>query len=342
MYVSDQFEDALTKFDNILISRLRFMGDIILTTPLLSALKRAFPSSEITYLAEAPYAELLQNHPDVDEIISFERGNSTQNLSVFKKLLSTKFDLAIDLFGNPRSALLTWLSGAKMRIGGDFRGRRHFYTHRIGDDGLPKTAVDFHLRYLLPLGIDVAVDDPCIFVTPREEEWARSYLQKKGFDPDQEIIGIHPGATWPAKRWFPERFAQLANELAARQLQIIFTMAPGEEALLHSVIDQCTFSPILPDALSLRKLAAVLKIIDVYVSNDCGPMHLAPAVGTPTVGIFGPGEPDIWFPYKREKGHRLVYKEIDCSHCHRDFCEKMDCMRAITVDDVLAQVMDTL
>ncbi|NIA29093.1 MAG: hypothetical protein GWP06_04160, partial [Actinobacteria bacterium] len=261
---------------------------------------------------------------------------------VFKKLLSTKFDLAIDLFGNPRSALLTWLSRAKMRIGGDFRGRRHFYTHRIGDDGLPKTAIDFHLRYLLPLRIDVVVDDPVVFVTPGEEKGARSYLEKKGFDLNRKIIGIHPGATWPVKRWLPERFAQLTNELAARGLQILFTIAPGEEALLHSVIEQCTFSPILPDVLSLRELAAVLKIIDVYVSNDCGPMHLAPAVGTPTVGIFGPGEPDIWFPYKREKGHRLVYKEIDCSHCHLDFCDKMDCMRAITVGDVLAQVEEAL
>lgn len=318
------------------------MGDVVLTTPLLSALKQAYPSSEITYLVETPYGELLQNHPAVNKVISLERGNSTQNLLIFKKLLSARFDLAIDLFGNPRSALLTWLSGAKIRIGGDFRGRRHFYTHRIRDNGQPKTAIEFHLRYLSPLRIEYATEAPTLFISKQEKEWAKNYLQERGFDPDQKIIGIHPGATWPAKRWFPERFAQTANELAKRRYQILFTMGPGEGALVHSVVDRCTFSPKQPEVLSLRKLAAVLQAVNVFLSNDCGPMHLAPAVGTPTVGIFGPGEPDIWFPYQREKGHRLVYKEIDCSHCHRDLCEKMDCMRAISVDDVVAQVEEAL
>ncbi len=327
----------------ILVSRLRFMGDIILTTPVLNALRQKFPEAQITYLAEKPYASLLENHPDVDEIIALDRNSTSSQIKTIFSLLTRRFDIAIDLFGNPRSALLTFLSGAGMRIGGDFRGRRIFYTHKIHDDGMPKNAIQFHLNYLQPLIIPWRPFDPYIVVSKQEEKWAQDYLQRKGYNPQQRIVAIHPGATWPAKRWFPNRFAVLANRLVAQlDAQILFTMGPGEEELLQSVLKSCTFSVIEPSVLTIRQLAAVLKQVNVFVSNDCGPMHLAPAVGTKTVGIFGPGEPEIWFPYHREKGHRLVYREVACSRCHLDFCDKMDCMKAITVDMVYSAVHDAL
>jgi ADP-heptose:LPS heptosyltransferase len=89
-----------------------------------------------------------------------------------------------------------------------------------------------------------------------------------------------------------------------------------------------------PVKLPLRRLAALLQRVDVMVSNDCGPMHLAPAVGTPAVGIFGPGQPEIWFPYREDSGHRAVQASIECIQCGRDYCSKMDCMRAVTVEEV--------
>ena len=319
---------------NILVIRLRFMGDVILTIPLLTTLKDAYPNACITYLAETPFAVLLTHHPSVDNVLILDKTNRKQTAQLYKNILLTKFDVAIDLFGNPRSALLTWLSGAKTRIGGDFRGRRHFYTHPIKNDGTPKTAIDFHLSYLAPLGIPLKKHNPFIVISEEEKEWAKNYLYLKGYDLSKQIIGIHPGATWPAKKWFPERFVELANTLNSKGFQILFTMGPGEESLVRDIINQCTFDSKGPKVLSLRQLAAVLQQLDVYVSNDCGPLHLAPAVGTKTVGIFGPGEPDIWFPYDSNLGHRLVFHELDCSRCHRDLCEKMDCMKAISVYEV--------
>ena len=319
----------------ILVSRLRFMGDIILTTPLLNALRQAFPDSHITYLAETPYSSILQYHTDVDEIISLNRKSRKSEIATTLKLLTSKFDLAIDLFGNPRSAQLIFLSGARQRIGGDFRGRKIFYTDKIKHSNDPKTAIQFHLGYLSPLQITYKVVDPYIVISKEEELWAQEYLKRKGIDTDSDIIGIHPGATWPAKRWFPNRFAVLANRLfSEKNVNIFFTMGPGEEELVQSVIKSCNFSVIEPDVLPLRKLAAVLKQFDVYISNDCGPMHLAPAVGTKTIGIFGPGEPEIWFPYRAEKGHQVIHHQVDCSRCHRDLCDDLFCMEAISVDKV--------
>ncbi|HPR87111.1 MAG TPA: glycosyltransferase family 9 protein [bacterium] len=327
---------------SILVSRLRFMGDIILTTPLLAALRQNFPQARIGFLSETPYDQLLEHHPAVDELYSFRRGDDRDQVALLRSLRRKSWDVAIDLFGNPRSALLLYLSGARRRIGGDFRGRRLLYTHRILDRGERMTAIAYHLRSLAPLGLDAAPLPTHIEITPEEHRAARQWLMDKGYDPDRPLIGLHPGATWPAKRWFPERFAALAARLHDEQKQILFTMGPGEEQIITAIFKTLPFPLALPEALPLRRLAAVLAQLTLYVSNDCGPLHLAPAVGTKTVGIFGPGEPDIWFPYAAAAGHRLVYPAVDCSHCHRDLCPDMFCMQAIGVKDVLDQVHSAL
>jgi len=326
----------------ILVSRLRFMGDIILTTPLLAALRRHYPEARIGYLAEAPYHHLLEHHPAVDELYSFRRGDERSQIGLIRRLRRHRWDVAIDLFGNPRSAMLLYLSGARRRIGGDFRGRRYLYTHRIPDPGERMTAIAFHLSYLAPLGITGEPLLPVITVTPGEKVEARQYLEDRGYDLQRPVIGLHPGATWPAKRWFPERFAALATRLHEAKMQTLFTMGPGEEPIIDAVYRLLPFPLARPEPLPLRRFAALLSQLRVYVSNDCGPLHLAPAVGTRTVGIFGPGEPDIWFPYPAAVGHRLVYHALDCSRCHRDLCPDMACMRAITAEEVLTAVQSAL
>ena len=327
---------------NILVTRLRFMGDIILTTPLLAALRHNYPDANISYLGETPYLSLLENHPCVDTLLPLNRSSFNRSAHLYFGLLTKKYDLAIDLYGNPRSAFLTWLSGARIRIGGDFRGRRYFYTMPIKNDGTVKTAVQFHLSYLAPLDIEWTTTTTRIYPTDDELQWADNYLLENNYHPEKTIIGIHPGATWPAKKWLPDRFAQVANQLAHEGHQVLFTMGPGEEDLIANVLSHCRFPVFRPRVLSLRQLAALLQKMTLYIANDCGPLHLAPAVGTPVIGIFGPGEPEIWFPYGKEDGHRLVFHEVDCSRCHRDFCEKMECMKSIRVSDVMNAIKDSL
>ena len=328
---------------NILVTRLRFMGDIVLTIPVLEKLREAHPEAVITYLCEQPYNQLLLYNPYIDRILSLppQKSGFLSRFNVIKDLVCGKFDIAIDLFGNPRSALLTFLSGSSIRIGGDFLGRRHYFTHRVKDDGKAKSAIDFHMQYLKPLNIESEPGQPFLFVTPEEKNQAREYLKNKGFSEDGPLVAIQPGASWPAKRWLPERFALLADRLNAEMgMQVIFTMGPEgvEEELVTSVVEKCRFRVKTPECLGIRRLTALLSVIDVFISNDCGPMHIAPAVGTKTIGIFGPGEPEIWFPYEKNQGHRFIHKKIDCSRCHQDFCVKLDCMRAIEVDDVFNAV----
>ncbi len=346
-------EKKLIDIQNILISRLRFMGDIILTTPLIRAIGEAFPNAKLCYLAETPYPVLLENNPFLHEIIPFDFKKIQQldrwpqikaHRQFLIKLRKRHFDLAIDLFGNPRSALQTWFTGARYRIGGNFRGRGRLYNIRVDYSGMKLNAIQFHLQVLKPLGIPIPEKPRTeIYTTPAEDQNARQLLNTAGIDLDQPIIGIHPGATWPAKMWLLERFIQLIQKIQQwGKAQIVLTHGPGEEERLKSILTALNLPVFAPPVLPLRELAAVLKQFSVYVSNDCGPLHLAVAVKTKTLGIFGPGEPDIWFPYYIEDGHHYIHKKMNCWPCHRDFCDQLDCMKAITVDEVFGKIQEML
>jgi len=323
----------LEGIDRILVSRLRYMGDVILTTPLIRALRKAYPEAHISYLTEREYAPLVENNPHLDEIIPFDRGKSF--VTFMWELRKRRFDLAIDLLGLLPSALLTYATRARYRVGGDFRIRRYFYNVIVKDNGSWRTAIDYHLMSLKPLGIEPDGMKTEIFLTERERIWAREYLASKGFDLACPIVGLHPGGTWPAKRWPWEKFAELAHQLSEElKTQVFLSQGPGEQELIQRILMHTRGRVIAGEVLPLRRLAAVLRELKLYISNDCGPMHLAVAVGTKTLGIFGPGEPWIWFPYEAQ-GHRAIYKEIDCRPCHRHQCPSMRCMELVRVEDVI-------
>ena len=341
------------KIRRILVTRLRFIGDIILTTPLLAALKKQFPKSEIDYLAEPPYIDLLQNHPLISNLYSFNKtfyANSSflksfqSQWDLIQRLRNRKYDLAIDLFGIPRSALLIKLTKASVRVGGCFRYRSHLYTHCFKTNQDWKTAIDFHNLALKRIGISKNLEPPKIYLSKLELDWAQKYLSQKGLDLTKPIVGIHPGATWPAKIWPKERFVQLANKIN-RELKysVFFTFGPNENEISKAIQGKIDSKVLVGEVLPLRKLAAVLACCSVYISNDCGPLHLAPAVGTPTIGIFGPSVPEIWFPYKKENGHRLMIKDIDCRPCHKDECPiEHQCMDWISVEQVFENLIEVL
>ncbi len=327
----------------ILITRLRFIGDVILTTPVIRAVRQNFPNSHIAYLADKNALTLLENNPYLDELIPFDfNWNLKEQISFFKKLREKKFDIVIDLFGNPRSAIITFLSRAKIRIGGEFGWRKFLYTHTIPRTNERKNAIKFHFDYLKPLGIEASDFKTEIFLLKEEIDWGKNYLKGKGLDPDEEIIvGLHPGATWPAKMWLKENFAKLADQIVSNfKTKIAITHSESETKLAYEVYNLTSKKDIVVlDALNLRQLASVIANFDFYISNDCGPMHISVAVGTKTIGLFGPGEEDIWFPYPESEGHKALRVDVECHPCHLNFCDKtgenyMKCMKLLTVEIV--------
>lgn len=218
---------------------------------------------------------------------------------------------------------------------------------RVTDDGRPKPAIEFHNQSLRAAGIPPSATRPEIFLSDAEKREAGIYLRwldQTFTDLSQPIVALHPGATWPAKKWFPDRFAALADLVVAKLgARVIVTGGPDDVEAVKAVMNACVANVTAVPVLPLRQLAAVISRCAVFVSNDCGPMHIAAAVGTPTIGLFGPGEENIWFPYEASAGHRALRRDVPCHPCHLDFCnrqgdEYMECMKLLTVEDVLPAI----
>ena len=335
-------------FQRILISRMKFIGDIVLTTPFIRSVRAACPDAFIAYLGEKNAVTLLERNPHLDDVIPFDFSRPTilEQSRVALQLRRLRFDLAFDLFGNPRTALLTYLSGAPTRVGQAKKGRGRLYTVQVHDDERRKTAVEFYNQFLRVVGLSPVEGPTEIVLTAAEREGAWSLLP--GVDRDRPLVGIQPGATWPAKKWLPERFGLLAARMVSELgVQVVVTAGPRDADAVLTMRAAMPSPPMIVRDLPLRQLAAVCAQCRVFVSNDAGPMHIAAAVGTPTIGIFGPGEEDIWFPYDQSLGHRALRKDVPCHPCHLDVCNRtgdgyMECMTLLAVDDVLAAVASSL
>ncbi len=346
------------KFDansepRILICRFRHLGDVIVSTPLIDSIRKAFPDAYIAYLTEEKFAAILKNNPNLDQVIStrlqrkpFEsrRLAFARQIALISQLRGLRFDLIIDLFGSFRSALYAYLSGSAYRIGGNPKIRRFFYNYFQAEQRKNKNIIEHYTHSLSLMGIQTKARFPQVFVSAEEKEEAFHYLRSKGLDPEQPIIGLHPGATWPTKIWDYSNYAQLAQKLSRAGLQVFVTCRPGEEKISKNIAGGWIGPVIIGDILPVRRLAAVIQHFFIHVSNDCGVMHLSAAVDTPTFGIFGPGEPDIWFPYSIEKGHRAFWQEMDCRPCYSKVCPKGDgaCLKSVdhrqVFDAIIAQV----
>lgn len=331
----------------ILVTRLRFIGDVVLTTPVIRSLRQAYPDADITYLTERDPAELLNGHPDLNDVIALDRMRMMAlppvkrlwaHVHFLRRLRSFHFDLAIDLFGNPRSALLTLATGARVRVGYAVRGRGMVYNVKIRRSS-SLYVTDAYLDAVRTLEIPVSDPHPRIDCRPEETAWAAAWLCERGLAAYGPIIGLNPGASWPAKMWGAERFARLGDRLIdAFQAAVLLFYGPGQRALAEKVWQAMRHKPHIVDMTPLKRLAALIRQCHVFVSNDCGPMHIAAAAGTPVVGLFGPSRPDIWFPYARDRGHTALKPGVpDC--CGRDICAKpAPCITTIPVEAVVEAV----
>jgi heptosyltransferase-2 len=328
---------------NILIRSTNWIGDAVLTTPAIAAIKRAFPEARITVLAKPLVAELLLHNPSIHEVMVYH--DRDRHKGIFGKLrliwsLRRKgFDLAI-LFQNAfEAALLAFLAGIPRRYGYNTDGRGWLLTHPVSLDNETKGKhqLYYYLDLLRPMGI-TAVDKRLILaVTPDEEAGARDRLREHRIQRSDTIIGINPGATYgPAKRWAPERFAELAERLMTDQgAKVLMFGGQGEEAeLVKQICDRMKQKPVqFAGKTSVRQLMPLIKYCKLFITNDTGPMHIANAFGIPVVAVFGSTDPKTTSP--AQAGYRLVRKGVSCSPCLLRTCPiDHRCMDWITVDEV--------
>lgn len=325
--------------ERILISRLRYMGDVVLTTPCIRRLKDNFPRARIDYLSQAPYGELLHNNPFLDRVISVDvcGAGTSGSLRLMWELCRTRYDLAIDLLSNPRSALLTASTVARRRVGTYHLSRSWAYNINVRVPVSVRSAVEHHLEHLKVLGLEASTSRPELFVTDDELMRGEHLLKKAGVETPSRTMLLQPGAKWQAKRWPARRFAELAEALSGNGFGVAFLAGPGEEPYVRSVLSVRPEFPVV-SGLGLRELVCALSAAAGYAGNDGGPAHVSAALGRPTVVLFGPSEPDIWFPYGTEGRALCVYEEIPCRPCHLHFCEDVRCLEAISVERVVSEL----
>jgi lipopolysaccharide heptosyltransferase II len=329
--------------ERILLTRLRYIGDVVLTTPCIRRLRESFPDAEITYLTQSPYGQILENHPLVANIISpeFASLGTGGSVKLMWELRRARYDLVIDLFSNPRSALLTACTLARQRVGTHHFGRGWAYNVKVRVGPHIRSAVEHHLEHLRSIGLDAPLSLPELFVTREEIAEGERLMKAAGIREPSKTVVLQPGAKWQAKRWPVRCFGELARMIPDESYGVAFLAAPGEET---NVVESRIKAPNAPviSGLTLRQLMKVLAACAGYVGNDGGPAHVAAALGKPTVAVFGPSEPDIWFPYESGGRAVCVYEEVECRPCHLHFCEHIKCLERIPATRVLSKLMELL
>lgn len=345
----------------ILVLRLSAVGDVIRTLPAVKAIKTHFPTASITWMVEEPSKALIESQPEIDEVILFPRQRWSEGLKSLKgwwrtikevrifiqALRRKKFDVVLDFHGILKSGLLSFLSGSPQRIGYE-RGTSkegNFLFSNIKVK-LPKEKIsrfDRNFNLLKGMGLEVKPEGYPLYIPTEDREYVKSFFNRLFPPPQSPSIAIHPGTSPKTlyKRWMPDQYAQLADRLV-RELEatVLFTWGPGELDWVKRIQERMKESSLLgPQTLSLTQLGEVYRHCDLYIGGDTGPMHIASLMGTPVVVIYGPTDPMVNEPFGK---HRKVRKQIDCNPCRSRSCEKMDCLKAVTVDDVFKAAKESL
>lgn len=330
---------------NILVIKLRYIGDVVLSTPVLSRLRDGFMKARITMLVNAGTEEIVAGHPALDEVLVAGRERTSQ-WRVLAELRRRRFDIVLDLTDGDRSAILSWLSGAPTRLGynSENRWRGHLYTHVVQADRWGMHTTQYHLAVTEALGLSGKIPEPHITVARHARQAAQHLLSDAGIEPDKAFVCLHPGARWWFKAWPPERFAALADRIQTETGTQALFLGGEQDRRVVAEIARAMMTPCrnLAGKTGLQEVAAILERARLMISNDNGPMHIAAAVGTTVVGLFGPSDPAIWGP--SGVGHRTFYKKVDCRSCFHPDCFRGEenCMRLISLDEVWQAVSGVL
>jgi len=339
-------DDGRTGDFRILLIRPRKIGDVILCTPLIRALRAAFPAARLGFLTQASCADLLAANPHLDRIHLYPSGGSLgAYVSLALELRRARYDAAIDLFSSPTTAHLAWFTGAPRRIGYRIRGRSWAYTDTIERERAPRFVVSSLAEMLAPLGVRVERLDCELPIAPDRMEAARRRLAGLGVGPDDFWVTLVPGAAELAKVWPAERYAAVADWLIGSVgAKVLLLHGPGEEPLAAAVRDAMTRHPLppLPPVERLGDLAALVAQSSLYLGADVGTRHMAIAAGVPSVGIFGRGFPEDWTP-PGSPIHLGVSHDPGCkSRCVFPHCPHLACIRDIPESSVRGAIQAVL
>ncbi len=334
--------------EKILLIQLRRIGDVLMTTPAVKAVKKRFSTSRITFLTEPPSDEIFRNNPYVDEILLHNRKWGLKNyLKFICELRKRQFDLVIDFFGNPRSAQIAFFSGVKHRLGFNFRGRRWAYTSTVA---LPKNKNLYSplhkLQLLKPLGIDEGDYQIEFFCSATDYEYAEKLTKKLGIIEDDFVIALCPVSRREYKAWPAEKFIWIADKLIEKYAtKILFMCGPNEKAFIDNIKRQMKYTDKTLDdyeSSTISHVRAFFEKVNLYVGNDNGLRHIAIAAHTPTVTVFGQSNPYNWTP-PESKLHKFVAYDPGCKeNCNLAKCTNYRCINEVSETEYLSRIEELI
>jgi heptosyltransferase-2 len=347
---------APEEIHRILIRAANWVGDAVMSTPMIRAVRRDFPRTEVHILAKPWVAPVFEHSPDVDRIIPYDaRGRHASVRGILRlcgELRAVGFDLAVLVQNAFEAALIARLSGIPRRLGYDTDGRALLLTHPVPMTRRLKRRhqIDYYLGILEGAGLGTAGRETTLVVSASERVRAARILKKAGAACTDGIIGLNPGAAFGgAKRWPPERFAELGRRLRSRcaPRPVVIFGGPGEAALGHAIRREIGGGCInLAGRTTLREAIALIDRCRLFITNDSGLMHVADALKIPLIAVFGPTNHTTTSPSAPLS--RVVREPMPCSPCMKPECpidapkEHHRCMRAVTVERVWGEAQACL
>lgn len=357
----------------ILVVKLDHIGDVLLSTPVIINLRLHYPYAHIAMLVGSWSKQAIERNPYIDEILCYDspffrrsgRGSTLKDvMQILRRLKSEWYDLIVELRGDFLTLILAMLRGGRYRLDRS--------TQRVlkklgnppcpplikgGEVGLegepvhPEHEVEINLDVLKAAGIPITSRQIFFNIPSESQTWAKDFLSELGIDASKPIVAIHPGSPVPLKRWPAKRFAKLADILIKRKMQILFLGVSAEKGLVKEIQAQMHHNSVnIAGRTNLQQLGAVLQNCQLFIGNDSGPMHIAAAVGTRVIGLFGPSSPQRFGPFGdnctaiRKPPHPPVKggKSPDCQPCMKEKCRfgEEGCIVEISVEDVINVIRD--
>lgn len=330
-----------------------FLGDVVLTTPLLQILRDRFPKAYLVALVIPGTREILAGHPSLDDVLIYDKKGRDRGLrgmiSTARLLREKRFDICLIPHRSFRSALLAFMAGIPVRIGFIQSLGSFLYTQRVRRDSL-RHEVHRNLQLMGPLVPDRSMDSAAptgkLWVSSAKEdlEWTNRCLAEFGIHPDDRVIAIAPGSVWATKRWVPEGFAAVIDGLIAQQKRKVVLLGSRDDLpVVDEIVARCREKPVnLAGKTTLRQLAAVLKRCELMITNDNGAMHVGVAQDLPIVAVFGSTTLGLGYGPFTSKAI-VVEQPLDCRPCGKHGYPEcplghFNCMKRITSEEVMTAV----
>ena len=331
-----------SKVHKILIIKPAAIGDVLLCTPVIENLRHNFPDAEINFLTQSYCREVLAGNPYLNRVLTYDIGKGDGSFCLIRNIHNQKYDLIIDLFGNPRTAVIVFNSDAKYRVGYRFGWRSLAYNIKVKPRGGEVHNIEFNLDALRALNLEIVTHKPYLYINGVHEEYANDFFKNNGLE-GKKVIGINASGTWPTKVWYPKKFAELGKRFGKDAKILLFWGYDKEKETAIKIKDMIGDNALLIPEVNLKYMAALIKKCTLFVTNDTGPMHVSWITGANTAAIFGPTNSHLQGPLS-ENSIIIKNDTLSCLGCNltqiSECPNSHKCMSELSVDLVYGKIVE--